>query len=192
MYRQNETISNIEDIVLDFLMYRREKQSPIKVQSNYQIGRGWPYYKGTAFGEPPYYPEDDNFMLPPPNLEQFENDGRNSYSNELYSEINQMLMPCINEVLNEYEYEGSPIYDENMSKEELIQIIDKVLKHAATCIADIKEIYAEPMRNNWGRYKILRSLIEFAVINEIFNVRQPKRRRRNRNHFSNNWGHDYY
>lgn len=106
---------------------------------------------------------------------------------ELYSALNAILSPIVAEVLNEYEYVGSPIYDEEgVDRETVAQIVGKVLDRAEEIIDEAQEINLEIQEMNvWSRSNLLNSNIEALVLAEIFTVRRPKYRR-----VSNNYVYD--
>jgi len=187
MSHNNEVISNIEDIVMDFLIYRKSKQSPLRIQSQYEIGKGWPYYKGGKIEESTYdiYHMDTTKMLPMHTEKEYFHEHiehKKYFSEELYCEINRMLDPYIESVLDEYEYVGSPIHEHKVCKETMTHIIDKVMKNSSVDILEIKEIHAEAMRNVWGRYKLLRALVEANVLHDIYYIRRPRHHHKHHPH----------
>lgn len=106
---------------------------------------------------------------------------------ELYTALNAILSPIVAEVLNEYEYVGSPIYDdEGVDRETVAQIVGKVLDKAEEIIDEAQEISLEIQEMDiWSRSNLLNSNIEALVLSEIFTVRRPKYRR-----VSNNYVYD--
>ena len=99
---------------------------------------------------------------------------------KLYSVLNQILYPYVELVLGEYEYLGSPIYDEDgIDREMLAQLIDRVLEAANQSMDEIQEIELEmgnEANGSWDRRTVLRSLVESLVIREVFGVRRPRYR----------------
>ena len=106
---------------------------------------------------------------------------------ELYTALNAILSPIVAEVLNEYEYVGSPIYDdEGVDRETVAQIVGKVLDKAEEIIDEAQEISLEIQEMDiWSKSNLLNSNIEALVLSEIFTVRRPKYRR-----VSNNYVYD--
>ncbi len=98
---------------------------------------------------------------------------------QLYTALNAILSPIVEEVVDKYEYMGSPIYDEDgVDRETVAQIISKVLDKAEEMIDDAQEISLEIQEMNlWNRSNLLNSVVEALVLNEIFAVRRPKYRR---------------
>jgi hypothetical protein len=97
----------------------------------------------------------------------------------LYSAVNETLMPYVEEIVDEYEYVGSPIFsDDGIDRETLAQLVDKVIDLAGNDIDEVEEIQDEDItRNNWNRKQLLNSITQSMVLNEIFMVRRPKYRR---------------
>ena len=96
---------------------------------------------------------------------------------KLYGEISQKIIPAINETLDEYEYEGSLIYDDQMNQETLAQIVDKVLDRAKVQIEEVRSVSMDVEQQQcWGRFGLLRSLIESFLLKGIFYERRPRRR----------------
>lgn len=98
---------------------------------------------------------------------------------ELYTEVNEQLYPFAIEVIEEYEYVGSPIYDEDgVSREVVAQMTDKVLNNAKYSIQEIEELELSEsdniMSNTWSSWLILRSATESILLNDIFNIRRAK------------------
>lgn len=99
---------------------------------------------------------------------------------KLYTALNQLLYPYVEQVLEGYEYIGSPIYDEDgIDREMLAQLIDRVMEVANQALDEIQEIELEmgvEVNGGWDRRTMLRSLVESLVINDVFGVRRPRYR----------------
>lgn len=97
---------------------------------------------------------------------------------KLYTDINTFLLPFVLEVLDEFEYEGSPIYkDIGITRETLAQIVDKVINMAEKVLDQVGEAKTERTGNyirEWDRWGLLRAVVESLVLNEIFGVRRNK------------------
>jgi len=112
---------------------------------------------------------------------------------QLYKDINKALYPIVMEVLNEYEYDGSPIYQEEIDQETIAQLIDRVLKRAAETSDDVQEVmlseqnpHACEYMYEWNSQNLLNAAIEALLLNEIFGTRRPNYRRvRNRYNYNN-------
>lgn len=111
----------------------------------------------------------------------------------LYANINRELYPIIQDVLNEYEYDGSPIYAKEIDRETIAQLIDRVLNHAGDVSDNVQEVMLDEQSQiieeyifEWNRQNLLKSVIELILLNEIFEVRRPNYRRvRNRYNYNN-------
>lgn len=121
-------------------------------------------------------------LLPKRPFEQFENEylrGREmELMRNLYSTINSYLYPFIVSVLNEYEYEGSPIYNvRGIDRETLAQMLDRVLDVLEESIDQVGEIREEEIikyLGGWDRLNLLRSNIDSLLLTEIFTQRRPE------------------
>lgn len=107
---------------------------------------------------------------------------------QLYTALNTILSPIVEEVVSNYEYMGSPIYDEEgVDRETIAQIVSRVLEKAEEIIDDAQEIGLEIQEMNmWSRSNLLNSTIEALVLSEIFAVRRPKYRRAQGNYIYEN------
>lgn len=98
---------------------------------------------------------------------------------KLYTEVNDELYPFAMEVIDEYEYEGSPLYDEDgVPREVISQMTDKVLTNAKYSVEEIEELELSEndniMDTTWSSWLILRSSTESILLNDIFNIRRAK------------------
>lgn len=94
----------------------------------------------------------------------------------LYSELNTTLYPFVLEVLNEYEFIGSPMYNTiGIDKETLSQMVDRVINLAEESLDEIGEVKngREPYSKTWNKWEFLRNLIESLLLNDIFSIRRP-------------------
>lgn len=102
-------------------------------------------------------------------------------SEALYTQLNSMLMPFVKQVVDQYDYSSSPIYDENgISRETLALLAAKVLDAAAEQLDEVDEIRLEVNARavvvGWNRNRLLNSVIEALILNHIFMFRRPRRR----------------
>ncbi len=239
MYYHNDAITEIEDLVMDFLAYRKTRRVGYNVQSMHEVGRGWPYNKNFLpleaqeaqlpqmpqrpqqgqqpmqpiqrpqqpmqpmqpqqpmqpmqpqqpgsdmfFGEPDDFDNPQNpqnpieGMLPQP-LNDGYNENEVEFIRQLYSEIAKQIQPFVEQVLDEYEYNGSPIYDEFLDKESMAQIVDKVADLVFANVAEASQIGAESYRQPWTMYRMFRTVVELLVLSEIYWRRRPVNRRFN-------------
>lgn len=97
---------------------------------------------------------------------------------ELYSMINSYLYPFVVSVLNEYEYDGSPIYNtQGIDRETLAQIIDRVIKLAEESLDQVSEINEEEILlyfRGFDRIGLLKSAVESLILTDIFMIRRPE------------------
>ena len=108
----------------------------------------------------------------------------------LYSNINKWMYPVIIEVLNEYEYDGSPIFSDQIDKETIAQMTDRVLVRASERFDEAQEIILDSydIENNdrsglvWGRQPLLRAIAESLLLNDIFGIRRPRFRKMRNNY----------
>lgn len=223
MYYNGEIAAEIEEMLFDFLMYRKARRDKsYKMQSQGEIESGWKYYnwpedaqltepepqKQIAASleepastspkpvkeEPPIaklsqqelsalMPETEmpqpspmpvaeyhaaahlgNTLPPPLNLRHDADVNDLNYMELLMGEINQRVLPMVRQILNDYEYEGSPVYD-TVDKETLAQMVDKVLESAAGLLEETETL------------RFLRAMIETAILSELFYRRRPMYRR---------------
>ncbi|MBR1736865.1 MAG: hypothetical protein IJ736_07605 [Firmicutes bacterium] len=93
---------------------------------------------------------------------------------ELYSEINKRLLPYVLEVIEEYKYDGSPIYREDgIDRETLAQMIDKVIERSQNNVNGVEEIMLENINaasysDKWEKIDLLKSLIATMLLADIY------------------------
>ena len=97
---------------------------------------------------------------------------------KLYSEINTFLYPFVVEVLDEFEFIGSPIYSiTGIDRETISQMVDRVINLAEETLDQVGEAKNERTGNylrEWDRWGLLRSTVESLLLNDIFAIRRPK------------------
>ena len=84
--------------------------------------------------------------------------------------INKTIQPFIIEVLNNEEYEGSPLL-KGFCKEYLAQLVDKVEHSLHKSLNDIEEIVLEREGRLLERPRLLRAVIEAMIVYEVKNYR---------------------
>lgn len=160
---------------------------------SFVIGSGWPEYKNILIKEmADFMPDVTEEPLNTPRYDTMPGVSRvtapdNSDANprdaglmkELYSQLNKTMLPYVLRVMDEYEYVGSPIYDEEgIDRETLAQLVSRVIALANEENDEAQEISLENVNvPGWNRRKIFDSLIQSLVLNEIFMVRRPRYRR---------------
>lgn len=98
----------------------------------------------------------------------------------LYTKLNSTLYPFVVEVIDSYDYNGSPIYAEDgIDRETLAQLVSQVLDLASEHIDEIDEIRLEnilPLQSvGWDKRIMLNSVTEALILNNIFMYRRPRR-----------------
>lgn len=203
MYNTGESqLKGIEELVFDFLMFRKNKQalSSNEFRSECQYTKGWPIYNSSldnsdtlktySYYSPQNYNTQNYINDEQPNEDSMDMDMETDmeadmeFMQQLFNEINKRLHAYVIEVINENEYEGSPIYDEQITREFIAQLVDQVLEKAAQGINEVEEINLEMERSYWGRPKLLRSAVETSILHELYGHRRPRyrRHRRQRHH----------
>jgi|GEM_PF-4130402 len=204
MYNENQ-MRHIEGLVLDFLVFRKHKQEATAMASvefkperdNYTEWSSNSLVENETLDQDSYFSQEDydtqNFVDDTVGaLEVADMETDLMFIRQLFGEINKKLYSYVIEVVNENEYEGSPIYDEQISREYLAQLVDQVIERAARGINEVEEIHLEleTERTYWGRNKLLRSVVESSVLHELHGYRRPKYRRFNRYYRNHNNGSD--
>ena len=111
---------------------------------------------------------------------------------QLYSSISQAIYPIVVEVLNEYEYDGSPVYSYEIDRETIAQLVDRVISRGNEILDDVQETILDENNNfesysmDWNRENLLKSIVESLLLNEIFIIRRPYYRQV-RNNYRNNY-----
>lgn len=191
---------NIENLLNDYYKYVKESKT-------YKLDTENTFVKANRLDRspnsfPPFYPinendqnqNNENNNINNPNHNNTNNNNDNSNNNNLqyidkaetellralYTEINKTLLPYVIEVLDTFEYAGSPVYaEEGITREFLAQVIDLVLRRAVSENDPIDEIFIENLEQGyytpWSRWLLLRAATESIVLNEIFGVRRSFR-----------------
>lgn len=157
-YDDNNFFNDAEDLIYDFLTYRRLKNKK-KFDSKLKV---LPLAMQSLI-ENVDYDDCDNSCC------ACENTNKNN--------LNAKIENIIDKILNEYEYDGSPIFEEEIDPETLEQIIQKIIDMAINKIDELKNIKNEMQTQNIGitPYGLLKSLIEAMLISNIFHKRKKRR-----------------
>lgn len=164
----NNFLMDMEDLIYDFLTYRKnrfknEKHKKIAIKMNTDA---------IPFSVQSLIENVDFDKLPEPLVNKKICFCENTTENKL----NNKLDAIIDQVLSDYEYDGSPIFEDNIDREALAQIIQKVIDLAINQIDELKNIKPEKdtqtQNFNMSSYGILKSLIEALIINNIFHRRR--------------------
>ena len=174
-YYENKD-GSFEDLIRDYVSRATD--------AGYEIGKGWPGFSlseldgdeikgidGLAYG----------FSAVDVNIQS--EDGESVFESEmnymrsLVGDLALKLLPAVDEVLDSYDHEGSPIFGGSMDKALLSEIVEKALHHTAVLLKDIRDIMVEPHRDGYSRRALLQSICEGIVLREIFAVRRHHHRR---------------
>jgi|GEM_PF-1567525 len=185
-YRAQQTYEGVEleELLLDYLMYKKQRstaQTPASVTAH-NVAPTWPRPLETPTNNgnlppastlPAILPENGfgGGVLPEEDIE---------FMKLLYGELAKRLMPAIETVLARYENDGGAIYDELMDRESLSLIVDQIIEEAQAHSTEVEDIALDMERSYWGRYRLLRALVEALVLHQI-SARRRHRRHRNRN-----------
>lgn len=196
-YNAKDFDYNIENLLNDYYKY-------IKESKTYKLDTKNTFVKANRLDRspnsfPPFYPinendqnQNNNNNINSPNNNNTNNNNSNNNNLQyidkaetellraLYTEINKTLLPYVIEVLDTFEYAGSPVYaKEGITREFLAQVIDLVLRRAVSENDPIDEIFIENLEQGyytpWSRWLLLRAATESIVLNEIFGVRRSFR-----------------
>lgn len=102
-------------------------------------------------------------------------DEDHAYLSGAFSSINQKLHHFVTQVLNAHEYEGSPLYDELLTRDYLAQLVDRVLHLGIRTYNELEEITLEDPET-FSRHSFLRATIEAILMVEIFAFRRYRYR----------------
>ena len=192
-YRQQHMYDTmeLEDLLLDYLTYKKEqgtaRSSTIALTADDTISafaatNTWPKPLETPVGndgQPPMstlpapLPENGlgGGVLPDEDVE---------FMKLLYGELAKKLMPAVESVLARYENNGGAMYDELLDRESLNLIVDEIIEAAQANSNEVEDIALDMERSYWGRYRLLRALVEALALHHII-IRRRHRKHRNRN-----------
>ncbi len=147
------------------------------------------YYKAVKAMEqtvpenPPLYDSDAGKSTDTSSKVSYMPTDENELVRALYSRINSVLYPFITEVVDCYDYNGSPIYDEDgISRETLAQLVSKVLDKAQEYFDEVDEILLTvsarqiTASGGWSPVTLLNAAVEALILNNIFMYRRPRMR----------------
>lgn len=159
----NNIVTDIEDLLYDFLNYRKnKKQNEIKM-------RAVPFYTQSLIEDVDFDLEKMKELPKPVCSEKSDSE----YLSVAKNELNQQLDTIIDEVLNDYEYDGSPIFNDEIDRETLAQIVQRVIDLAIQRIDELKDVKTQAQNFGFNQYIILKALAEALIINNIFLKRKP-------------------
>lgn len=94
------------------------------------------------------------------------------YMQLLYTNIAKALLPYVKKVLDEYEYDGSFVYDKYIDKESIAHMVDRIVEYAKT-MDYVENIVLEDNTIQWDKLDLLRTDIQSLLLNELFINRRP-------------------
>ena len=100
-----------------------------------------------------------------------------NYLTREYSSLNKIFATHIHEILIDLDFQNSPIYKTEISKELLEDIIESSLKKCSENIEEIQIICSQENHSIYSPQILLRSIFEFMILNEIFLLRRIKERK---------------
>ncbi len=146
-----------------------------------QPNRQTPYYRKPDFYITPYIPQPTPLNNYGCNNAYFARDIELMHI--LYRDINKAIYNVVNEVLDEYSYNASPMYEEYIDRETVAQLTNQVMERMNKNFDDVQEImldennYMSEYRTEWNSQTLLEALIEAILLTEIFTVRRPNYRK---------------
>jgi len=156
----------------------------------YEIGKGWPHFSlsdleeetkgvdGQEYGFNPALAEMEaaNIIDDIPQISTSFFEEEMGHMRNLMGELTKKIIPAIDEVLNDYDYEGSPLFEEPISDKLFCEIVEKTMQQAAFLINNVREIMLETKGGAWDRRDLLYCIFEEIVLKEIFTVRRHHHR----------------
>ncbi len=91
----------------------------------------------------------------------------------LMSDFNQQLLPFVNQVLDEYEYDGSVVYDEYISRHAIFVAVTRVMEKLRE-YEYFEELMLDDFQQVVDRYMLLRADVETMFLSELFFMRRVK------------------
>jgi len=96
------------------------------------------------------------------------------FAHHIMGDISAVILPHVMLVINEQEFAGSPVFEGNLYRERMHQMIDSILTRAAAENHDVAEILrSADDGSSWQRRHLLRALAESLLIGELFFRRRP-------------------
>ncbi len=190
MNNYEQVMIGVEDLILDFIEFRKTKRAPnYKTQSAYNLDRGWMLSSdddicATEVEETiricRNYPLPLEHLCADSPVDHDVEDDDIKFIHNLISSIPRILKPHVTRVLNEYEYHGSPVYDEYIDRETLSQMIDKVMNYAKNHLDEVDEITVSDNESEpWGKFKLLHSIVEILLLVHLYMVNRKRYKQEN-------------
>ncbi len=94
-----------------------------------------------------------------------------NFKNYLMDDFNKELLPYVKEVLDEYEYDGSVVYDEYITRHEVFVAVTRVIEKLKGT-EYFEELTLDDFDLLVDRYKLLRADVETMLLSELFFIRR--------------------
>ena len=100
------------------------------------------------------------------------------YMKNLGGNINKCIQHAVDQALNEFAYESSPIMSEKPEREFIRGLVESSMEKVDLSAFEVEDIVSGSsiQSDSWSRYELLAALFEAAVLKELFVVRRPKYR----------------
>ncbi len=160
----NNNEKAIDDFFADFLEYRKSRQVSSKNIKNLAAANK----ETKKFID---ISEVKETVMPKPleSIESIEDLTVDRYTVKLlYNRLSEQLLPYIEQVVADWDYEGSPIYDVEVGRDAIGTLTDKVIYLAKDDIPEVKQILLSEKFGDWSENEMLRSIVEAILINVIF------------------------
>ena len=169
MFYYDDKDGNFEKLIRDYIT---------AAHGGYEIGRGWPeaWPEYGAPGPPEIGGPATGLHGLPYGFNPAAAAAETAAEPAPAGEAALRLQPAIDEVLDEYDYEGSPIFSDALSRALLTEIVEKAMQRAALLIKEVRDIMCGPGGGTYDRRGLLYCAVEGAVLREIFAVRRHHHR----------------
>lgn len=108
------------------------------------------------------------------------------YMKLLYGDIGKILAPYVESVVEEFDYEGSPIYNDYIDRHTINQMVFLVFSRGKERLYQVEEIYLSDDFNPWGEKNLLRQLIQTMILNEVYSIKRHNVLKYNNNNVNDN------
>lgn len=110
--------------------------------------------------------------------EEMEEEEERKRMRRLCSERVQKMEPYVIKVMDEFDFEKSPIYEDEIEEEILEEMIEKIYEEAEKDYPDsIEEIDIIQIRRQSGSDNMAKELLRYMVLSELFYNRRPCKRK---------------
>ena len=165
---------SIEDIILEFIKSR--KLDTAKMETEEMITE----HKDPTINPREWKPEEILYEQTTKGNEVKFSDSDMRQINTLkriYSPLTKEYIRYVNEVLEDYNFRNSPIYDRELDEKLLKKLVESSLKRCAEKNIEVHKILSDRDKSAYSRYTLLHSLFEFLLLGEIFLLRRMRERK---------------